>query len=140
MVNSISCNPALAGGDRMQFDQLKRREFITLFGGVAARAQQFHRVPRIGVLLPGTPRSFAPWTQAFVGGLRVLGYVEGRTIAIEWKWGQDRVDRLPNLAAELVGSQVDVIVTGGTPAARALKNCTLVAWYRCHAPSHGRGV
>ena len=57
-------------------------------------------------------------------GLRDLGYVEARTIAIEWKWGQDRVDRLPDLAAELVGSQVDVIVTGGTVAARALKNAT----------------
>jgi putative ABC transport system substrate-binding protein len=89
-----------------------------------ARAQQSHRVPRIGVLLLGTPGSFAPRTQAFVEGLRDLGYVEGRTVAIEWKWGQDRVDRLPDLAAELVGSQVDVIVTGGTPAARTLKNAT----------------
>jgi putative ABC transport system substrate-binding protein len=44
-----------------------------------------------------------------------MPYVEGRTVAIEWKWGQDRIDRLPVLAAELVGSQVDVIVTGGTP-------------------------
>jgi putative ABC transport system substrate-binding protein len=109
---------------------MRRREFITLVGGaaaawpLAARAQQSHRVPRLGVLLPGTPTSFAPRTRAFVEGLRDLGYVEGRTIAIEWKWGQDRVDRLPDLAAELVGSQVDVIVTGGTPAARALKNAT----------------
>ena len=108
---------------------MRRRKFISLLGGaaawpVAARAQQSQRVPRLGVLLPGTPTSFAPRTQAFVGGLRDLGYVEGRTIAIEWKWGQDRVDRLPDLAAELVGSQVDVIVTGGTVAARALKNAT----------------
>jgi len=106
-----------------------RREFITLLGGAAtwpltARAQQSQRVPRIGVLLPGTAMSFAPRTQAFLGGLRDLGYVEGKTVAIEWKWGQDQVDRLPHLAAELVGSQVDVIVTGGTPAARALKNAT----------------
>ena len=109
---------------------MRRREFITLLGGaaawpLAARAQQSHRVPRIGVLLPGTPTSFAPRTQAFVEGLRDLGYVEGRTVAIEWKWGQDRVDRLADLAAELVGSQVDVIVTGGTPATRAIKNVTL---------------
>ena len=109
---------------------MKRRKFITLLGGAAAtwpvvaRAQQSHRVPRIGVLLPGTPTSFAPRTQAFVEGLRDLGYVEGRTIGIEWKWGHDRVDRLPDLAAELAGSQVDVIVTGGTVAARALKNAT----------------
>jgi putative tryptophan/tyrosine transport system substrate-binding protein len=106
-----------------------RREFITLLGGaaaawpLAARAQQSH-ASRIGVLLPGTPTSFAPRTQAFVEGLRDLGYVEGKTVAIEWKWGQDRVDRLPDLAAELVGSQVDVIVTGGTPATRAIKNAT----------------
>src|SRR5262249_47892131 len=57
-------------------------------------------------------------------GLRDLGYVEGRTITIEWQWGQDRVDRLPDLAAELVGLKLDVIVAGGTPAARALKNAT----------------
>jgi putative ABC transport system substrate-binding protein len=108
---------------------MRRREFITLVGGAAAwpltaRAQQSHRVPRIGVLLLGTPTSFAARTQAFVEGLRDLGYVEGRTVAIEWKWGQDRVERLPDLAAELVGSQVDVILTGGTPAAKTLKNVT----------------
>src|SRR5262249_33088012 len=62
--------------------------------------------------------------KAFVEGLQDLGYVEGRTVAFEWKWGQDRVDRLPDLAAELVGSQVDVIVTGGTPATTAVKNVT----------------
>jgi putative ABC transport system substrate-binding protein len=69
----------------MQFDQLKRREFITLLGGavawpLGARAQQSH-ASRIGVLLPGTPTSFAPRTRAFVEGLRDLGYVEGKTVA-----------------------------------------------------------
>ena len=108
---------------------MKRREFMAILGGaaawpLAARAQQSHKVPRIGVLLPGTPTSFAPRTKAFVEGLQDLGYVEGRTVAFEWKWGQDRVDRLPDLAAELVGSQVDVIVTGGTPATKAVKNAT----------------
>ena len=107
---------------------MQRREFITLLGSAvawpfAARAQQSH-LSRIGVLLPGTPTSFAPRTRAFLEGLRDLGYVEGKTVAIEWKWGQDRVDRLPDLATELVGSQVDVIVTGGTPGTRALKNAT----------------
>jgi putative ABC transport system substrate-binding protein len=67
---------------------VRRREFITLLGGAAAwplgaRAQQSHRVPRIGVLLLGTPTSFAARTQAFVEGLRDLGYLEGRTVAIE---------------------------------------------------------
>ena len=107
-----------------------RREFITLLGGaavawpLAARAQQSRKVPRIGVLLPGTPASFSLRTKAFLEGLQDLGYVEGQTIAIEWKWGQDRVEGLPELAAELVGRNVDVIVTGGTPAAKALKSAT----------------
>ena len=106
-----------------------RRELLAALGGaaawpLAARAQQSQRVPRLGVLLPGTPTSFAPRTKAFVEGLQDLGYVEGRTVAFEWKWGQDRVDQLPDLAAELVGSQVDVIVTGGTPATKAVKNAT----------------
>ena len=108
---------------------VRRREFIALVGGaaawpLAASAQQSRRVPRIGVLLLGTPASFAGRIEAFVEGLRDLGYVDGRTVAIEWKWGQDRVDQLPDLAAELVRSQVDVIVTGGTPAAQTLKNAT----------------
>jgi putative ABC transport system substrate-binding protein len=56
--------------------------------------------------------------------LRDLGYVEGQTIAIEWKWGEDRIERFPELAAELVRANVDVIVTGGTSAATALKSAT----------------
>jgi putative ABC transport system substrate-binding protein len=59
-----------------------------------------------------------------VEGLRDLGYIEGKTIEIEWKWGMDRDERLPVLAAELVRLDVDVIVTAGTPAAKALKNAT----------------
>jgi hypothetical protein len=81
-------------------------------------------VPRIGVLLPGTAVSFALRAKAFVEGLRDLGYVDGQTVAIEWKWGQDKVERLPELAADLVGHNVDVIVTGGTPAAKALRRAT----------------
>ena len=73
-----------------------RREFISLLGGaaaawpLAARAQPSRKVPRIGVLLPGTAASFALRTKAFLEGLRDLGYVEGQTIAIEWRWGQDQ--------------------------------------------------
>ena len=63
-------------------------------------------------------------TRAFLDGLRELGYVEGRTIEIDWKWGQDRVETLSDLAAELVRSNADVIVTGGTSAAQALKAAT----------------
>src|SRR4030088_2037159 len=108
---------------------MKRRAFMTLLGGaaawpLAAQAQQPRRVPRIGVLLAGTPASFSLRANAFLDGLRDLGYVEGKTVAIEWKWGQDRVGRRPELAAELVRLEVDAIVTGGTPAAKALKNAT----------------
>ena len=109
---------------------MKRREFIALAAGAvaagpfAAHAQQPRKVPRVGVLLPGTPASFALRTKAFVEGLQQLGYAEGRTIAIEWRWGEDKVDRLAGLAAELAERNVDVIVTGGTPAAKALKTAT----------------
>src|SRR5882757_4034142 len=123
----------MIGGDTAQgkpvFD-MRRRDFVVLLGGavaawpLAARGQQSRKVPRIGVLLPGTAASFSLRTKAFLEGLRDLGYLEGQTIAIEWKWGQDRVEGLSELAAELVGRNVDVIVTGGTPAAKALKSAT----------------
>ena len=87
-------------------------------------AQPSKKTPRIGVLLPGTPASFSLRTKALLDGLRELGHVEGKTIAIEWKWGQDRVETLSELAAELARSRVDVIVTGGTSAAKALKAAT----------------
>ena len=113
----------------MRSDRLQRREFMALLGGaaaswpLAARAQP-RKVPRIGVLLPGTAASFALRTKALLEGLRDLGYVDGQTIAIEWRWGQDRVEGLVELAADLAGRNVDVLVTGGTPAAKALKNAT----------------
>src|SRR5215210_158107 len=109
---------------------MRRRDFMMLvIGGttmspLCIHAQHSPKMPRIGLLLPGTPASFALRTKAFLDGLRELGHVEGRTIAIEWKWGQDRVETLPVLAAELVRSNVDVIVTGGTSAAQALKAAT----------------
>src|SRR3954451_5665460 len=87
-------------------------------------AQQPKKISRIGVLLPGTPASFSLRTKAFLDGLRELGYVEGVTIEFEWRWGQDRVETLSALAADLVRSNVNVIVTGGTSAAKALKAAT----------------
>src|SRR4249920_3640111 len=111
----------IAGG------RMRRRDFtVLLVGGTAMwplriYAQQSRKIPRIGVLLPGGPASSSPRTKAFLDGLKDLGYVEGRTIAIDWKWGDDRVDAFPERAAELVRSNIDVIVTGGTPAAKALK-------------------
>ena len=114
----------------MRLDRLNRRGFITLLGGtvvtwpMAARAQRSSKVPRVGVLLAGTPASFSLRTRAFLGGLEALGYIEGKTIAIEWRWGEDEADRLPKLAADLAGLDVDVIVTGGTAPAKALISAT----------------
>ena len=88
------------------------------------RAQQLRKMPRIGVLLPGAPATWSLRSKALLDGLRDLGYVEGRTIAIEWKWGDDQFDPLSGLAADLVRSNVDVIVTGGTSATKALKTAT----------------
>jgi putative ABC transport system substrate-binding protein len=109
---------------------MRRRDFMALVAGgmtiwpLSTHAQQPQKVPRIGVLLPGTPASFSLRTKALLDGLRDLGHVEGKTIAIDWKWGQDRVEMLSELAAELVRSNVDVIVTGGTAAAKALGAAT----------------
>jgi putative ABC transport system substrate-binding protein len=109
---------------------MRRRDFTALFVAgttmwpLHVQAQQAGKIPRIGVLLPGAPASSSPRTGALLEGLRERGYVEGRTIAIEWKWGYDQVDTLPGLAADLVRSNVDVIVTGGTPSAKALKATT----------------
>src|SRR5215213_8689606 len=105
---------------------MRRREFIGGLGrlcGRSRRAQQ-GRVPRVGVLLPGTPSSFGLRANALRDGLQALGYLEGKTITFEWRWGEDKLERLPELAAELVKLNVDVIVTGGAQAARALKNAT----------------
>lgn len=109
---------------------VRRRDFIgfvvgsATMGPLIVHAQHAQKISRIGVLLPGTPESFSLRTRAFLDGLRELGYVEGRTIEIDWKWGQDRVETLSGLAAELVRSNADVIVTGGTSAAQALKAAT----------------
>ena len=108
---------------------MRRRELIIGLGGaavvwpLAGRAQP-RKIPRIGILLPGTPASFSLRAKAFLEGLRNLGYVEGQTIEIEWRWGHDKVEGLPALAAELVARNVDILVTGGTPAAKALKGAT----------------
>jgi putative tryptophan/tyrosine transport system substrate-binding protein len=110
---------------------MRRRDFALLvLGGMAIAPLRGHaqrsapRMPRIGVLIPGTPASFAQRVKALGDGLSELGRVEGQTIAIEWKWANDRADQLPELSTQLVQSQVDVIVTGGTPAAKALKAAT----------------
>jgi putative tryptophan/tyrosine transport system substrate-binding protein len=101
---------------------MKRREFITLLGGaaaawpLAARAQQRGRLPTIGFLGSSTPTAWAPWTAAFLQRLRELGWVEGRTIAIEYRWAEGRNERGAEIAAEFARLKVDVIVTTGSSA------------------------
>jgi putative ABC transport system substrate-binding protein len=115
----------------MQFDQLKRREFITLLGGaaawpLAARAQQAAKLPTIGFLVSGTPSSHGQWVAAFVQRLRELQWSEGRTVAIEYRWAEGRPELYNEIAAEFVRLKVDVIVTAGTPATAVAKQTTLV--------------
>ena len=86
------------------------------------QAQQSGKVPRIGFLRIGSPPD--PFVEAFRQGLRDLGYLEGKTILIEYRYAEGKSDRLPNLAAELVRIKCDVIVTADTPPIRAAKNAT----------------
>jgi putative ABC transport system substrate-binding protein len=103
---------------------MKRREFISLFGGaaawpLAARAQQAGKLPMIGFLGASTPSNWTHWTAAFVQRLRELGWIEGRTVAIEYRWAEGRSGRFGEITAEFVRLNVDVIVTAGTAAAAA---------------------
>ena len=107
---------------------MRRRQFITLLGGAAAwpvavRAQQAAK-PIIGLLVPGTPASHGNWYAATVQRLRELGWVEGRTIGVEYRWAEGLGERLPELAADLVRLKAHVIVTGGATAVIAAKQAT----------------
>ncbi len=99
---------------------MKRREFITLLGGaaaawpLAARAQQAGKLPTIGFLGAATASAWSQWVAAFVQRLRELGWIEGRTVAIEYRWAEGRSERFAEIAAEFVRLKVDVIVTSGT--------------------------
>jgi len=111
--------------------KMKRREFITLLGGAAgwplvARAQQPGMLPTIGYLGSATPATQGQWVAAFVQRLRELGWIEGRTIAIEYRWAEGRTERAAEIAAELVQRKVDVIVTSGTAVVVATMQATSV--------------
>jgi len=111
---------------------MRRRDFITLVGSaaatwpMAARAQQRPRLPTIGFLGSGTPSSDSQYAAAFRQRIRTLGWIENRDIAIEYRWGEGRVDRFAELAAELVRLKVDVVFTYGSPTAAAAKQATSV--------------
>jgi putative ABC transport system substrate-binding protein len=107
---------------------MKRREFITLLGGasvwpLAARAQQARKIHIIGYLNPGLP-AFPPVYTAFTNALQELGWIEGQNIAIERRYAENRLERLPELAAELVRLNVEVIVAIGTLGPLAAKRAT----------------
>jgi putative ABC transport system substrate-binding protein len=115
----------------MQFDQLRRRELITLLGGATvtwplmAHAQQQPTMPVIGYLGNASPEVFTSRLRAFHQGLSESGYVEGRNAVIEYRWAEGHYDRIPTLIAALVRRQVAVIAApGSTPAALAAKAAT----------------
>jgi putative tryptophan/tyrosine transport system substrate-binding protein len=110
---------------------MRRREFITLLGGAAAwplraRAQQPRKLPTIGFLGATTPLLQTQWTAAFVQRLGELGWIEGRTIAIEFRWGEGSRERYAPIIAEFLRLKVDVIVTHGSAAVLAAKQATSV--------------
>jgi putative ABC transport system substrate-binding protein len=110
---------------------MHRREFLGVLGGAAtaawpraARAQQAVNIPTVGFMLGGSAASQRTWADAFVQGLRQFGWIEGRTIAIEYRWAEGRPDRTGEFAAEFVRRKVNVIVSGGTEGALAAKQAT----------------
>src|SRR5215831_11435047 len=98
---------------------------MLLLPSVSVDAQQPKKVPRIGFLSGASVSSIGARIEAFRHGLRELGYVEGKNIVIEWRYGEEKLDRLPALAAELVRLKVDVIVTRGPASTRAAKQATV---------------
>jgi putative ABC transport system substrate-binding protein len=109
---------------------MKRREFVRLAGGaavwpLAARAQQPGKLPTIGFLGSASASAWSHWVIPFVEHLRELGWIEGRTVTIEYRWAEGRPERFAEVAAEFVRLKVDVIVTSGT-GAPAAKQATSV--------------
>jgi putative ABC transport system substrate-binding protein len=128
---SPSSGLPIAQPGRAMLSPMRRREFITLIGGTAAawpltaRAQQAVRLPTIGFLGASTSSAWNNWAAAFVRRLGELGWIEGRTVAIEYRWAEGRGERYTDIAAEFVRLKVDVIVTVGS-AVVAAKQATSV--------------
>jgi putative ABC transport system substrate-binding protein len=111
---------------------IHRRDFITLLGGtaagwpLAARAQQPGKLPTIGFLGASTSVAWSHWVTAFALRLRELGWIEGRTVSIEYRWAEGRNERYVEIAAEFVRLKVDVIVTVGGPALAAKQATSVI--------------
>jgi putative tryptophan/tyrosine transport system substrate-binding protein len=110
---------------------VKRREFITLLGGaaawpLAAHAQQPAKLPTIGFLGVATASAWSDWVASFVQGLHELGWIEGRTVAIEYRWAGGRSERFTEIAADFVRLKVDVIVTAGGAVVAAKAATTVI--------------
>jgi putative ABC transport system substrate-binding protein len=108
---------------------MQRREFVALVGAglawsLAARAQPSRKLPIIGLLGQSTRAAASEWVAAFAQRLRELGWIEGRTIAIEYRWSEGRDERSADIAAEFVRLKVDIIVTSGTSHVLAAKQAT----------------
>ncbi|HMI14612.1 MAG TPA: ABC transporter substrate-binding protein, partial [Bradyrhizobium sp.] len=108
---------------------MRRREFITLLGGTVAALPvvvRALRLPVIGFLGAGAPSSTSQWLAAFSSRLHQLGWIEGRNVAIEYRWAEGRTERYAEIAAEFVGLRVDIIVAYGAAALVAAKQTTSV--------------
>src|SRR4029434_11010503 len=124
-------NHLLVSSDNLK-SKIQNRKLVGRFAlvfafamcGAVAQAQQATKIPRIGYLGGAAPSANAGPREAFQQGLRELGYVEGKSIIIEWRSAEGKLDDLPALAAELVRLKVDVIVTGGGRATRTAKEAT----------------
>src|SRR5215472_15365067 len=109
---------------------MRRREFIAFLGGTAAgwpltaRAQKSGKTPVIGFLGATTPSVWSPFVEAFLQRLRELGWIDGSTVTIDYRWAQGRDELYAQFAAEFVRRKVDVIVTAGTDATLAVKKTT----------------
>ncbi len=129
LANRVCCPRLRCQLQRMTFDLLNRRKLLAALGGatawpLAARAQQGGKIYRIGILEPLPATRNTANLDGLRKGLRNLGYVEGQNLVIEYRSADGRALRFPDLASELVGLNVDLILARGTPATTAVQNAT----------------